>query len=97
MRRRSAIAAIALTVAGLAPASIASAVPSDQAATLWQHVCEDAAKGTLQATFSCIHTGFPIWSDAATRLLRHTCEDALGGTFVRRSEYPTEYAICFLD
>jgi hypothetical protein len=100
MYRRAGIAATALaigTIFSVGPSTLAAGVPTAQQRTLWQHVCEDAAKGTLsdQESLVCVHEGFPQWSDGARTSLQRVCEQALGGTYVRRSEFPVELAACF--
>lgn len=111
---RSGLSATALAIAGVlalgASSALASGPPAspsaDQAArasapqqVLWQHACEDAAKGTVspQAALVCVHFGFPEWGDGARTVLQRVCEQALGGTYVRRSEFPVELAACFFD
>jgi hypothetical protein len=85
--------------AGLSPSVVRAAVPSEHQQVLWQHVCEDAAQGTVIALvpLDCRHSGFPMWSDAATKLLERVCERAVGGTYQYRSQYPSEFAVCWLD
>jgi hypothetical protein len=102
MTRRARIAACIATiglVATVGTSMVAASVPTSQQRAIWQQVCENAAKGTLsdQETLVCVHQGFPVWSDSALRLLERVCEGALGGTYVRRSEFPVELAVCFLD
>jgi hypothetical protein len=74
----------------------ASGVPD--ARELWNRVCVTAAGGAVQTqeVLVCIHVGFPIWGATQQLILKHVCESALHGTYVRRSEFPVEYAVCFL-
>jgi hypothetical protein len=91
-----AMVALLLTVV---PSTLAAGVPAAQQRTLWQHACEDAAKGTVsdQEALVCLHEGFPTWSDGALTTLERVREQALGGTYLRRAEFPFELAACFFD
>ena len=60
MNLRAGIAATAFaigTILAVGPSTLAASVPTAQQRTLWQHVCEDAAKGTLsdQDALVCVH------------------------------------------
>ena len=91
MTRRVRIAAMALTIGAIVmgTSSVAASVPTAQQRMVWQHVCENGAKGALsdQEALVCVHEGFPVWSDGALTVLRRVCEGALGGTYVRRSSW----------
>jgi len=100
MIRRGPRAAILALVATLAVgAGSVLAYPSAESgaraapADLWAHIC-DAVDGELFDALECVRgTGIP-WTDGQRQLLQNFCERALGGTYIRRSEYPFEYALC---
>ena len=102
MTRKTGISAGVLTIGAilaLGTSTVTASLPASQQRALWQHACEDAAKGTLtdQEALVCVHEGFPQWSDGALTVLQRVCEQALGGTYVRRSEFPVELAACFFE
>lgn len=84
---------------GLGPSVARAAVPAEHQQVLWQHACEDAAQGTVieEVALVCRHSGTPLWSDAAKRLLERICERGMGGTYEYRSQFPSEFAGCWLD
>jgi hypothetical protein len=100
IRRNIAMAGVvALIALGFSAGSsvVRASVSTEHQRVVYQHVCEDAAEGTLsdQEALVCTHSGFPQWEDADLDLLERVCHHALGGSFVYRSEFPTEFAACF--
>ena len=92
IRRNIAMAGVvALIALGFSAGSsvVRASVSTEHQRVVYQHVCEDAAEGTLsdQEALVCTHSGFPQWE--------RVCHHALGGSFVYRSEFPTEFAACF--